>query len=166
MLSLYCCLLRLYPIAYRDEFGDEMTCVFLESYETARGRFATCARFYGRELSGVLTGALREHVRMATGYDPIPFRRLRMQPPYRFPKSTAIFMCLSLLAVMIAITKAEIIIKEHAHAPVGMPGWVSAFSLSFAFICFVVMIGLSLLYVSHRSGVQRFERLQSWPTEN
>jgi len=104
--TLYRYLLLLYPATYRCEFGEEMRLVFQEAKEDEKqqGSIARVS-FFCRETGGMLAGALREHVRELTGHDYISFRRFNMRREYRFPKSTAFFMCASLAVVIIAIIR-------------------------------------------------------------
>ena len=61
-IALYRCLLRFYPAAYRDEFGQEMLNVSLRAEQDARNRSkASVMVFRARELAGLLGGAAREH---------------------------------------------------------------------------------------------------------
>ncbi len=55
--------LRLYPAAFRDEYGRELTLVLIDRLRaepTSLGRFAACAGAFG----GVLANAPREHARL------------------------------------------------------------------------------------------------------
>jgi hypothetical protein len=64
MVNLYRWLLFLYPAAYRHEFAREMTLVFCQNEEATRTEgLAMRIAFCVRELSGLLSGALREQIR-------------------------------------------------------------------------------------------------------
>jgi hypothetical protein len=165
MLILYRYLLRLYPTGYRDEFADEMTSVFLEVQRSTReAKLFTRAVFCLREIKGLSTGALQEHLRIITGHNRISLRRLPMQREYRFPKSATVLMSLSLLAVVLAMSKANTIVVQVGK---GFPRPPVLWSVSYVVVpaCFAVAIGLGILFALRRSGVQRLERLQSWPAQ-
>src|SRR5713226_2053537 len=104
MLSLYRFLLRLYPPAYRHEFGAEMLAVFREAQtETWKKGALARAVFCAREVGGLLCGAPEEHLQAIAGSNllsqfhlltptrsgsPIK-RRFTMRSEFRFPKATA-----------------------------------------------------------------------------
>jgi hypothetical protein len=77
--TVYCWLLRLYPASYRHEFGDEMISVFHAAQSEVPLAAASRLRFYRREFSGILSGALRAHCDSLFA-PTIPFRRFYMQP--------------------------------------------------------------------------------------
>src|SRR5205814_8508335 len=88
MLALYRALLRLYPAAYRCEYGDEMTDVLREVQSENQKKGALALLFSGmRETGGLLYGAVREHFMGITGsYDNGMFslgRRLAMRSEFR-----------------------------------------------------------------------------------
>lgn len=102
MQTIYERLLSFYPRNHREDFGDEMRCVF----EELRGDVATKAvitrlMFHVREGAGLLLGAVREHWRQ--------FGRFTMQSEFRFPKATWILMTIILAGVVTAIEKGEAI---------------------------------------------------------
>jgi hypothetical protein len=71
MLFLYRCLLYLYPVPYRRDYGGEMTGVFRDLHgETMRKELPARAAFYAREFVGLLRGAWRERPRAS----PIPIQ--------------------------------------------------------------------------------------------
>ena len=163
--TFYGWLLRLYPEAYRCEFGEEMRFVFHEAKENQeeQGRTAR-ALFWCREIGGMLAGALREHVRELTGQDCISFRRFNMRREYRFPKSTAFFMCASLAVVIIAIIRGTQIEISHG-IPASFLVWPSLLWTVMAMVIVasaVVGVVLAVLASMQRSGSQRLENLQSW----
>src|SRR5947209_1754581 len=79
MLSLYRFLLRLYPRAYRHEFGVEMLAVFREA-QTETWKKGVLARgvFCAREVAGLLRGALGEHLQAIAGSDLLTASRSRI----------------------------------------------------------------------------------------
>src|SRR5262245_31062614 len=56
-------LLALYPAVFRDEYGRELSLVFVDRYRDATGRWDR-ARLWIEALVGVLTEAPKEHGRM------------------------------------------------------------------------------------------------------
>lgn len=81
---LYRALLRLFPAAFRREFGDEMTDVFREERgDVARtGGRRALARLWGRTIAGVARAATREHgdiLRQDVAY---ALRTLRRSPAF------------------------------------------------------------------------------------
>src|SRR2546428_12448355 len=113
MLSVYRSLLYLYPADYRREFGDEMSCVFLQAEADVAGHaLLRRASFRMREVSGLLSGAVQGHLRRLFGFHEWhPFRRLNMRPQFRFPRSTVFLMCVILAGVVLAIDKAMNIVQ-------------------------------------------------------
>src|ERR1700683_5291718 len=91
MISLYRCLLYLYPAAYRCEYGEEMAGVFRElqaeiRYEKGGKSIRPGAIFCLREFAGLLSGALREHSRAITGSD-FSFPIQKVHHAFRIPLS-------------------------------------------------------------------------------
>jgi hypothetical protein len=163
--TLYRYLLLLYPATYRCEFGEEMRLVFQEAKEDEKqqGSIARVS-FFCRETGGMLAGALREHVRELTGHDYISFRRFNMRREYRFPKSTAFFMCASLAVVIIAIIRGTQIEISNG-IPANFLVWPSLLWTVIAMLLVgsvVVGIVLAVLAGMQRSGSHRLENLQSW----
>jgi hypothetical protein len=115
MLLLYRCLLRLYPAAYRYEYGEEMAGVFRELQTEVRSarrseRLWPRIAFFLREFAGVLSGALQEHSRAIKGSPLLfPSGRFTMRSEFRFPKATPILMAVILAGVILAIEKANAI---------------------------------------------------------
>jgi putative ABC transport system permease protein len=56
-------LLALYPASFRDEYGRELTLVFVDRYRTAASGWER-ARLWGEALIGILADSPREHHRM------------------------------------------------------------------------------------------------------
>jgi len=104
MLRLYRVLLRLYPVRFAGEFGEEMLSVVRELYRDCRaeGLFAR-TRFGLREVSGLLAGALREQV-----YKPDWKLSGGTMRSYRFPRWTIVLMILIFCAVNTAIEKGRL----------------------------------------------------------
>ncbi len=80
---LYRALLRLFPSAFRGDFGPEMEAVFRDEREEARRQgLAGLVRLWGRTVAGVFRVAPREHwdiLRRDTGY---ALRTLRRNPVF------------------------------------------------------------------------------------
>ena len=122
MLTLSRYLLYLYPAAHRMEFGEEMSEVLRER-QNEIGKRGALARWIsnGREIGGLLRGAVREHVRAATGlysWEGFTIRRIRMRTEFRFPKATPVLMTVILGAVVMAIEKATLFPSSTGLGPV------------------------------------------------
>ena len=174
MLGVYRALLRLYPAEYRERFGEEMVFVFGK----ARAAMATkslvkSSAFWLREVSGLLSAALRERVRALGGarlWLMSPKRRFTMQDGFRFPKATAILMSVILAGVVLAIRKGEAISASlpHVNPQIGpmqptpstlLPGAI----LGFAFFYAAGLIGWAILFALRRSGIHRLAELSAEP---
>ena len=161
-------LLRLYPAEHRREFGDEMCAVFAEARVDLEGRsFATQTAFMVREIAGVVSGAIREHLRGFAGLDfdeLFSTRRFDMRNGFRFPKATAILMTIIFLGVVIAIKKGESIANSLPHVNPTIPPIVEGHSallppiaLYVGFFYVLGLIGWLILYALRRTGVQRLD---------
>jgi hypothetical protein len=167
MLTVYRALIRLYPRRYRQEFGDEMLDVLREAREAIEGRVSRERWIWSvRESAGLLCGVVREHARNLGAIDPGPvlvYRRFEMRSEFRFPKATAALMTIILAGVVLAIEEAKAIVNSVPHVsphvgpiqPAHFTVW-PALLLVPAGACLMAAIGWSVLYVFHRSGVQRF----------
>jgi hypothetical protein len=168
MLSIYRCLLYLYPAVHRQQFGDEMTAVFgeVQAEMANQGPFAR-AFLYLREAAGLLAGALQQHVRTLVGdrvWLPFPTRRFTMRTEFRFPKATAVLMTIILVGIVVAIEKAKAI---QASLPAVNPQlgpiqpahftFLPTVALMLAFFYMAGMIGWAVLFAMHRSGVHRLD---------
>lgn len=170
MVALYRALLRLYPAAYRCEFGNEMADVFLEAQGEIRKKNAITRIFFAmREIGGLLNGALQEQLRSFTGsYDTGIFsiRRFAMKSEFRFPKATLGLMVAILAVVIWAIEKAKAISASipHANTPVG-PIRPEQFAFGQALLAVLIWavvagaIGWGVLYALRRSGVQQLSEM-------
>lgn len=172
MLTLIRYLLYLYPAAHRMEFGEEMSEVLRER-QNEIGKRGALARWIsnGREIEGLLRGAVREHVRAGTGlysWEGFPIRRNRMRTEFRFPKATPVLMTVILGAVVMAIEKARAIQMSvpPSHQQVGpiqsadltvLPSFVLLFVLG----CVAGAIAWAIAYALRRSGGQRLEELKA-----
>lgn len=159
MLSVYRCLLYLYPPDYRSEFGDEMIGVFSEAESEAKVGLGR-GGFFLREIAGLLNGALQERLRALTGsYSSITFssRRFTMRPGFRFPKSTAVLMSVILAGVILAIEKAQSIVRSAAESD--YPDLVGGLVAIFAAACVLAVVAWAALFALRRSGVHRLSQI-------
>jgi hypothetical protein len=176
-LTLYEGLLRLYPTAYRQQFGEEMIAVFrqVDADTCDQGLIATL-RFYVREISGLFRGALTEHARGILGNHvsfPLTPRRFTMRSEFRFPKSTTALMVIILAGVVLAIEKARAI---HASLPETNPQlppirpehftFFPAIAQMFIFFYAAGLLGWVILFALRRSGMHRLSELPDNPPGN
>jgi hypothetical protein len=169
-ISVYRNLLRLYPAAHRERFGEEMAAVFGEA-QAARASESPWNRsvFLAREAAGILRAALQEHWR-ALGGDSVelwfPTRRFTMHNQFRFPKTTAVLMTIILAGVVLAIKEGETISSSHVNPPIGpLPPTHSVLLggifLTLAFFYAAGLIGWAILFAMRRSGVHRLAETSS-----
>ena len=163
MLTLYRCLLRFYPTAHRDGFGEEMASVFRELQGDAakKGR-AGQIRFYVGETMGLLLGAVREYLRE------FAMRRLEMRTEFRLPKSTAVLMMIILAGVVLAIEKGKAI---QVSLPAVNPSigpiqpaqhtFLPVIAIVFLFFYAAGLIGWAILFALRRPGVHRLAEMAS-----
>lgn len=166
MLSLYRQLLRFYPAEYRELFGEEMIAVLVqERDEHVNRKRVVRARLALREIAGLASGALHEHVRVWFEFrDGLSFYdgRFTMRNGFRFPKTTIVFMVLILACVVSAIKKGEDIAASlpHVSPPIGIIQPVHStllppIVLLLAFFYAAGLIGWAILFALRRSGVHR-----------
>jgi hypothetical protein len=168
MLRLYRGLLYLYPSDYRQEFGAEMAAVFLQAQSDTEGAgFATRTIFRVREISGLLTGALRGHLRRVFGFnDWIPFRRFDMSAQFRFPRSTVFLMCVILAGVVLTIEKAKAIQVKYGAAQMSIwPALPWSLVLMLALVGVTVAAAWGILFAMRRSGMHRLDHLHGTPEQ-
>jgi hypothetical protein len=166
MVSIWRSLLYLYPPNCRREYGEEMMAVLLDvqAEHSGQGLWARCGS-YARETAGLVSGALREHLRSKTGFYRPMFspRRFAMHSEFRFPKSTAVLMIVIFAAVVMAIEKAIAIASSQwprTNAPIG-----PIHPVGFTFLPIMAVIfgtatvagiaGWLVLFALRRSGVHR-----------
>lgn len=168
MNGVYQRLLWLYPAEHRREFGDEMRAVFAEvSGDVADRSFATRTVFLLREIAGVVSGAIREHLRGFADFDfsdLLSTRRFNMHNGFRFPKATAVLMTIILLGVIVAIRKGEAIANSLPNVnprigPIveGHSTLLPPIALYFGLFYALGLIGWLVLYALRRTGVQRLD---------
>lgn len=160
MLRLYQSLLYLYPAAYRNEFGPEMTSVFVQARREVGDRSVfRRGIFYAREVGGLLSGAARCRLGYALGNDWIQFRRFHMHRQFRFPRSTVFLMCVILAGVAFAIEKAQHIqasltgtqLRTETAAPL---------IVTFIIVDIAAAVGWGILFALRRTGVHRLDKVQ------
>jgi hypothetical protein len=170
MIFVCRCLLYLYPVGHRAEFGEEMLGVIHERQVASRNKGVPArGLLYAREIGGLLRGAVEEQFR-SRSFNPwgvIPVRRMSMRTEFRFPKATAVLMTVILAAVVMAIEKARAIqfSVPEAHPQVGPIRSadftvVPSFALLLVIACFAGAIGWAIVFAMKRSGMQRLEELR------
>lgn len=173
MLPVYRCLLYLYPAAHRSVYGEEMVDVFRDAQnEKSANGLVSLTSFYVRELTGLLQGAIEEHLRalMGSRWTLFPFRRFNMRSEFRFPKSTTTLMVIILAGVVLAIEKGKAIQASlpGVNPPIGpIHGVQTAFfptiALMFLFFYAAGVIGWAILFALRRSGVHRLSEMSCEP---
>ncbi|MGA8150002.1 MAG: hypothetical protein WB952_03570 [Terriglobales bacterium] len=167
MFRLYRCLLYLYPPGYRVEFGREMLVVLRQGQDAAEGQsWVTRGWFCIREITGLMQGALREHLCLFAGCYPedlLRLRRLNMRSEFRFPRSTAALMAVILAVVLVTIEKAKgIQLTYTAAGSEVMTIWsvlLSALAQMFLLVAIVAVIGWLIMFALGRTGVQRLSNV-------
>jgi hypothetical protein len=167
MLILYRCLLYLYPSGYRRECAAEMAIVFRQAQDAARSEtLAIRALFYAREIPGLLSGALQEHLRRVAGSDDwIPLRRFDMRREFRFPRSTVFLMLVSLAVVVVSLEKAKSIQVKYGAGASLISVWPAlpwALGLMLLIVSATVVVVWGILFALQRTGVHRLTNLQPW----
>src|SRR5438270_12182588 len=103
MLTFYRRLLRLYPAAYRAQFGDEMLAVHLDlSLDPANKKLIKRTLFTFREAIGFMRGAFGEHLSHVLGRNyvfTLSTRSSIMRNGFRFPNAMSVLMMLILAGV-------------------------------------------------------------------
>jgi hypothetical protein len=161
MASLYRWLLYLYPAAYRCEYGEEMIGVYREARkERNKATALQRSAFFLREIAGLLSGALQERWWAMADFNcstPISQRRFTMRPGFRFPKSTAVLMAVILAGTILAIEKAESIVRSAAEPdyPDLLGGVVAIFAAAFV----LAVVAWAALFALRRSGAHRLAEI-------
>ena len=174
MVTDYQRLLRLYPAAHRQQFGEEMLDVFHEaSIEVQRKTRMARTIFCAREFVGLLRGAATEHLHILIGSDIrnwVFSRRFTMRDGFRFPKATAVLMLIILAGVVLAIKRGEDIAVSLPHvnpqiAPVhSMPSALLPPIVFFLLFFYAAgLIGWLILYALRRSGMHRLDQMSGQP---
>lgn len=168
MLSLYRKLLVLYPAEHRAEFGEEMVSVFLDVRRDRKGVVEQLT-FCAREIMGLVSGAVRERLRLIGARNGLSLysRRLDMRNGFRFPKMTIVFMALILGGVLVAIKKGQDIASSVPNVNPPLPVHIQpthsillgGMPLFFAFFYAAGLIGWAILFALKRSGVHRMDQI-------
>lgn len=166
MLTVYCWLLYLYPRSYRHDFGQEMAFVFRDARNALPPVLSVKVNFCCRELCGLLSSALSAHFERLFGAA-IPSPRFYMQSQFRFPRSTVFMMWVILAGVLLTIEKAKTIQVKYGPEEV-MAVWNSLPWFLFLFpalACVAVAAIWGFLFTLRRTGMQRLDRLRTWPDQ-
>ena len=168
MVRIYRGLLYLYPPGYRRDFADEMEYVFLQAEaEESNHSFVRRVAFCTREISGLVSGALRQRLFPSSDWNVI--RRFNMRPGFRFPRSTVVMMCVILAGVLMAIQHAKIIVNKFGYRLADTPRHVISvwdglpwfLFLTVGFSCVVVAVIWGVLFALRRDGMHRLNDLQT-----
>jgi len=160
MLRLYRSLLRLYPATYRDEFGPEMTSVFVQARQDIREQsLLRRGFFYIREAGGLLSGAAHSHLGYALGSDWPQFRRFNMQRQFRFPRSTVFLMCVILAGVALAIDKAQHVQANLSGAQL-RTATAAPLILTFIIVYIAAAAGWGILFALRKTGMHRLDEVE------
>ena len=176
MLALYRRLLCLYPASHRREYGQEMTAVFCEAQTAVQGQsLLVRSRFCVRELTGVLRGALQEHlwaIASLHSWGLLPSRRFTMRSQFRYPNIAIVLMTIILAIVVGLIEKGLAISASLPHINPALPPIQAAqhslpqtFALGFAIAWAAGVIGWAVLFALRRSGAQRLSDVETWPQQ-
>lgn len=146
MVRIYGLLLRLYPAWLVDEFGEEMTTVWTELHREIRREGALArVRFFLREIYGLLSGALREHLKKQN-------RNLSggNMRSFRFSRWIIVMMILMFCAVNTAIERGRLASVQLMTGGPGTSHWWAlpgVFLTVFAFLGVVGCIGYCILHL-------------------
>ncbi|MGH9524502.1 MAG: hypothetical protein ACRD3E_18420 [Terriglobales bacterium] len=177
MRTLYRWLLRLYPCAFRLEFGAEMELVFADAMAASEkaGRWPT-ATFLTREFGGLIGGAVRE--RLNTDLSEAMVRRFTMsRNRFRFSWAAIGFMTLTLAIVLYIIREGRTIagamagktytFEGHTYTfyGTGHISFLQTFGFAFSVTVVLVLIVMAAMFALHRSGVHRLEEAKTWPVD-
>jgi hypothetical protein len=155
-LTIYRCLLCLYPESYRHEFGEEMKSVFREAQSDVPAAPAAKISFYLREFCGLLSGALRAHFERLFGAA-IPFRRYDMQPQFRFPRTTVFLMLVIFGGVVVTIRMASSVAGDKLGSV--WPSLISILVFMVLTMSTAAAVVCGILHILRRSGAHRLENI-------
>lgn len=160
MLRLYRRMLYLYPTPYRNEFGPEMTSVFIQTKQDIREQsLLRRLLFYAREAGGLLSGAAWSHLGYVLGNGWLPFRRFKMHRQFRFPRSTVFLMCVILVGVAFAIDKAQHIQANLAGTQLRTET-AAPLVLTFIIVYVAAAVAWGILFALRRTGMHRLDKVQ------
>ncbi len=170
MLTIYRFAMWLYPSGYRAEFADEMLQVLGQRLADGGGGMFSKIDRHGRELAGLLAGAVDERLRFRASFYlglPMTWRRLTMRSSFRFPKSVAPMMLLVFAAVLFTIARAAstAVAVTATHVPsagekLSLPLSVGLW-LGLAYLAGAIV--WVMIHILHRSGSQRLSDTLTWP---
>lgn len=177
MITLYRCLLKLYPPIHRYEFADEMVGVFLAAEAEARCKgIRQRLSFYFREFAGLVSGALREHgaVDLCEREDSKIGGIMIHQTRCRFPRSAILIMGFLFVVVVEMIVKIQgvshfygrIISGELPHEPLRWPshyGLISGIVVVFLFAWGLGLGMWAIAYAMRRTAAQQLGDFEAWP---
>jgi hypothetical protein len=171
MCAIYRYMLWLYPEACRAEFAEEMLAVVSARAEDAgRDGMLTRMKFHGREVAGLLAGALDERLRVKAGSClvlPIVWRRLAMRSSFRFPRAVAPMMLAVLALVSFTIARASSAAVKFTSPHLTTAGERFSLPLSVGlWLGTAYVVGAAvwfLIHTLHRSGAQRLSDIETWP---
>lgn len=160
-LTVYRCLLCLYPGSYRQEFGGEMMSVFNEAQSALPQLLSEKISFYRREFLGLVSGAVRIHLDRLIG-PAISFPRFNMQTQFRFPRSTVLLMLVIFAVVVLTIAKAMSVSVAYGATPGTVwPSLISVFGVMPLIACAAAALVWGILHSLRRSGAHRLENVES-----
>lgn len=168
MLSVYRLLLELYPLEYRQQFGEEMVDVFQTVRREKENKgLVEQGAFCVREIAGMVSGAVRERLRSIGAESGLSLytRRFDMRDGFRFPKATAILMMIILAGIALAIEKARAIQAAYSNGNPIVP--LEAAHLTFFPTVVLLLVifyavglaGWGILFALRRSGVHRLDEM-------
>jgi len=165
MSFIYALLIRLYPAAYREEFGEEMSDVFQQALADARTKGAVAVtKFLTRETAGLVREGLALRFESARALHPVLAqlgRRLSMERQFRYSRVSISFMAVSLIIVLMAMGRAAEIV--HLYSPLQ-----KGYGLVRPLITCLLLANAAGLFVwlvrfaARRSGAHRLEQVQTW----
>jgi hypothetical protein len=158
---LYRCLLRLYPASYQAAFADEMLTVYREAVTDATRRGGSArARFFMREIAGLLRGAVREWLTCdpASGFVLVLGRSFMIRPQFRFSTTGICFMVVSLGLAVAAIGKGS----EIARADYPWFSLLRPIAVCFAIAVVAGLCGWGVVFATRRSGSHRLSQIETW----
>ena len=171
MLALYRCVLLLYPEICRREFAEEMLVVVSERLENdGRAGLLSRMKLHGRELAGLLSGAMDERFRFKSSSYlalPVAWRRITMRSSFRFPRAVAPMMLLVLALVSFTISRASSAAVKATSPHLATAGERFSLPLSVGlWLGTAYLVGAIvwlLIHSLHRSGTQRLSDVETWP---